>query len=45
MGWPCSTHGSDEKYIQSFIKNPEGKRPFRKPKHKWEDNINIYLKK
>jgi hypothetical protein len=29
---------------QILVGKPEGKRPFRKPKHRWEDNIKIDLK-
>jgi hypothetical protein len=36
MTWACSSHGRDEKYIQSFAGIPEGKRPLGQ-----EDNIKI----
>jgi hypothetical protein len=29
----------------SLIGKPEGKRPLRRPKRRWEDNIRIGLKK
>jgi hypothetical protein len=34
----CSMYGGEEKGIQGFGEEPEGKRPFGRPKHKWEDN-------
>ena len=26
-----------------LVGKPEGKRPLRRPRHRWEDNIKIYL--
>jgi hypothetical protein len=34
----------DEKYIQILVGKPEGKRPLRTPRHKWEDNTKINLR-
>jgi hypothetical protein len=34
-GRACSTHGRDEKSIQNFGRKPEGKRPFRRSKHRY----------
>ena len=28
-----------------LVGKPEGKRPLRRPKHRWEDNIKIALQK
>jgi hypothetical protein len=28
-----------------FVRNPEGKRPLVRPRHRWEGNIEIYLTK
>jgi hypothetical protein len=28
-----------------LVGNPEGKRPVGRPRHRWEDNIKMYLKK
>jgi hypothetical protein len=36
MDMICSTHGRDEK--------PEGKRPLRRPRLRWEDNIRLNLR-
>jgi hypothetical protein len=33
----CSTHGRDEK-------GKKGKRPLRRPRRRWEDNIRMYLR-
>jgi hypothetical protein len=27
-----------------LVRNPEEKRPVRRPMHRWEDNIKIHLK-
>jgi len=29
------------KYIQNFVRKPEGKRSLRRPRHKWEDNTRM----
>jgi hypothetical protein len=26
-----------------FVENPEGKRPYRRPRRRWEDNIRMIL--
>jgi hypothetical protein len=38
MGGECSTH---EKCIQNLVRNPEGRRPLRKYRHRLEDNIRM----
>jgi hypothetical protein len=42
---PCSTHGEEKKYIQSFVENPEGKRSLGRRSRRWKDNIKAILKK
>jgi hypothetical protein len=37
------TYGEEERCIQGFIGKPEGKRPLRRPRHRWEDNIKMVL--
>jgi hypothetical protein len=32
-------------YIQNVIRKPEGKRPLRKPGRRWEDNIQMKMKR
>jgi hypothetical protein len=27
-----------------LVRKPEGKRPFRRPRHRWEDNIRVDLR-
>jgi len=35
----CNMHGRDENAYNILIRIPEGKRPFRRPRCRWEDNI------
>jgi hypothetical protein len=44
MGGACSTHGSDEKYVQNFDRKLEGKRPLGRTKLRWEDDIGMNLR-
>ena len=37
-------HGEEERFIQGFGEDPEGKRPFGRPRRRWEDNIKVDLK-
>jgi len=30
-----------EMHTKKLVRNPEGKRPCRRPRHKWEDNIRM----
>jgi hypothetical protein len=41
MDGACNKHGSDEKYIKSLVEKPETKRPLRRLRGKWEDDIRI----
>jgi hypothetical protein len=34
-------HGRDEKSIQYLVRKLEGKRPLRRPRCRWEDNIRM----
>jgi hypothetical protein len=43
MEGACSTHGSDEKGIPKFGWKISRKRPFVRPRCRWEDNIRIDL--
>jgi hypothetical protein len=40
MGEECSRRSVSE----ILVGNPEGKRPLGKTRHRWEDNIKIYVK-
>ena len=33
----------EERFIQCFVGKPEGKRPFLKPRRRWEDDIKMDL--
>jgi hypothetical protein len=33
------------KVYEILVGKPEGRRPLRRPRHRWEDNIKIYLRK
>ena len=44
IGRACSIiHGRGSKGVQVLIENPEGKRQFGRPGHRWEDNIKMDL--
>ena len=43
MRGACSTHGGEERRIQGFGGEPEGKRPLGRPRRRWEDNIKMDL--
>jgi hypothetical protein len=44
MGGVCGAHGGGEGCIQHFGWEAEGKRPLGRPRHRWEDNINMDLR-
>jgi hypothetical protein len=44
MGRACGTRGRGEKIVQGFGVKLEGKRPLRRPRHRWEDGIRIDLR-
>jgi len=39
MGGACSTYGGEERCIQGFCREIQGKAPLGRPRHRWEDNI------
>jgi hypothetical protein len=41
MGKTCSTNGETRNAYRILVGKPEGKRPLRRPRHKWVDNIKI----
>jgi len=43
MGGECSAYGGQEGRIQILVGKPEGKRPFGRPRRRWEDNITMGL--
>jgi hypothetical protein len=43
VGGTCGTHGGGERCLQGFGWRPEGKRPLRRHRRRWGDNIKIDL--
>ena len=44
MGGECSTYGGQVRCIQDLGGGrPEGKKPLRRPRRRWEDNIKMDL--
>jgi hypothetical protein len=39
VGWTCGTHGRG--FYRVLIGRPEGKKPLRRPRRRWEDNIEM----
>jgi len=44
MGETCITRGREEKCVQNFNREPEGKRPLGRPRRRWEDRIIMDLR-
>jgi hypothetical protein len=40
MSGECSTYGDRRGVYRVFVRNPEGKKPLGRSRHRWEDNIN-----
>ena len=38
-GRACSAYGGDRGVQRVLVGKPEGKRPLRRPRHRWEDNM------
>ena len=45
MGRACSTHGTIQKCLQNLVGRPEGKETLRRLRGRWEDNIEVDLRK
>jgi hypothetical protein len=43
MGWPCSTNGQKRIAYRLLVGKLEGKRPLRRPRRRWVDNIRMDL--
>ena len=43
LGWASSKYRGEERRIQGFGEQPEGKRPRRRPRRRWEDDIKMDL--
>jgi hypothetical protein len=37
--------GEERKLYKVLVGKPEGKRPLRRPRHRWEDGISMDLRK
>jgi len=44
MGGACSTCGERRGAYRILVGKPEGKRPFGRPRRRWDDNILIFMK-
>jgi hypothetical protein len=44
MGRACGRHGAKGNAYSILVGKPEGKRPLGKPRHRWVDNIKMYLR-
>jgi hypothetical protein len=44
MGRACSTNGAKNNAYRILVRNPKGKRPLGRPRHRWVDNIKIDLR-
>jgi hypothetical protein len=43
MGRACSKYGEGRGVYRVLVGRPEGKRPLRRPRCRWEDNIKMDL--
>ena len=43
MGGACGAYGQGRGVYSFLMGKPEGKRPFGRPRRRWEDNINMDL--
>jgi hypothetical protein len=43
MGRACSTNGEKTNAHRILVGKPEGKKPLRRPRHRWMDNIKMDL--
>jgi hypothetical protein len=43
MGGACSTYGEKRGAYRILVGRPEGRRPFGRPRRRWEDNIKMDL--
>jgi hypothetical protein len=43
MGGACSTNGEKRKAYRLSVGKPDGKRPLRRPRRRWVNNIRMDL--
>jgi hypothetical protein len=43
MGGKCSTNGEKRNAYRLLVGKPDGKRPLRRPRRRWADNIRMDL--
>ena len=43
MGTACCAYGGEGAVYRVLVGKPEGKRPIRRPRRSWEDNIKMDL--
>jgi len=43
MGWACGAYGCGEGVYGVLVGKPERKRPLRRPRRRWVDNIRMDL--
>jgi hypothetical protein len=43
MGGVCSTYGDEERCLEGFVEQPEGRRSLGRPRRRLEDNIKMDL--
>jgi len=43
MGWACGAYGWGEGVYRVLVWKPEGRRPLRRPRRRWVDNIRMDL--
>jgi hypothetical protein len=44
MGRACSTNVKKRYEYRILVRKPGGKKPLGKPRHRWVDNIKMYLR-
>jgi hypothetical protein len=44
MGRVCNTNGDNRNACRILVGKPEGKRPLRRPRRRWVDNIKMDLR-